>query len=60
MSGITRESIEDELYAAIEAVEKGDLVRARGCVARANADIIEMWQSGRRNEQESVTRKQEK
>jgi len=52
---ITRESIEEELYNAIEAIEKGDLVRARGCTARAHADICEKWKT-RNGRKETLTK----
>lgn len=39
-----RTEIEDELFTALQAIEDGDLHRARGCTARAHADIIENWQ----------------
>jgi len=44
--------IEEELYTAIQAMEDGDLQRARGCTARAHADIIEHWQILRNSQQE--------
>ena len=40
--------IEKELYTAIEALERGDLIGVRQCSARAQSGAAEAWQTQRR------------
>lgn len=50
-----RKDIENELYAALFALENNDLQTARGCCARAHSDIIEYWQQLRSAQKEKST-----
>jgi len=56
MSDIRKE-IEEELYTALQAMEDGDLQRARGCTARAHAGIIENWQEIRNSQKSKEEKK---
>lgn len=43
--------IEDELYAAIEALERGDIIGVRQCSARAQTGAVAAWQAQRHTEE---------
>lgn len=44
------EQIEQELYSALEALEKEDLIGVRQCSARAQSGAVELWQQQRKQE----------
>lgn len=46
--------IEQELYAALEALQQHDLQTVRGCVARANRDVVEAWRIRRQGVESST------
>jgi hypothetical protein len=45
MYGECVETAEQELYTAIEALERGDLTFARSSAARAQTAIVDAWRS---------------
>lgn len=43
--------IEEELYAAIEALERDDIIGVRQCSARAQTSAVAAWQSRNKTEE---------